>query len=158
LKESLISCLDFRAIAAQFWSVRPIKTMRTIILRVSLVFILIVVCLSAYFIGYGRGHSAAVHDQLVFDLRDNLHLYKLAKSGDTNRLESNLRFLVFSCSDYYDRYFSSEKITNQYFIKDLVDARAIASLERTQVVSIDEVVRQANEAIQTNRIKNETNI
>jgi|GEM_PF-6498293 hypothetical protein len=127
-------------------------------LRVLLTFVLAIVCLSAgYFIGYGRGHSAAVHDQLVFDLRDNLRLYKLAEAGDTNRLQSNLRFLVFSCSDYYDRYFSGENITNKYFIKDLIDARVIASQERTQVVSLSSVVQQVNEEIQTNATNSKSN-
>jgi hypothetical protein len=128
--------------------------MRKIILRVLLVFVLAAVCLTIYLIGYGRGHSAAVHDQLVFDLRSNLLLCRLGEEGDTNRLQSMIRFLVFCDSDYYDRYFSGETVTNKHFIKDLLDARAIASEERTQVVSLDSVLRQVNEEIQTNRRPN----
>ena len=132
--------------------------MRKTILRILLVVFLAVVCLTVYLLGYGRGHSAAVHDQLVFDLRYNLHLYRLAEAGDTNRLQSSLRFLVFSDSDYYDRYFGGETVTNQYFLRDLADARVIASIERPQLVSVDSVLQQAqqqiNEELRTNRRPN----
>ena len=127
--------------------------MRTIILRVLLVSGLVVVCLGAYIIGYGRGHRAAVYDRLVYDVRTDLHFYRLSEAGDTNQLQSTFRFCVFRDSDYYDRYFSGETVTNQYFLKDLADARVIASQERTQVVSVDSALKQMNKEIRTNATK-----
>ena len=125
--------------------------MRKVILRILLVFVLAGVCLTIYFIGYGRGHRAAVYDRLVYDVRADLHFYRLSEAGDTNQLQSTFRFCVFRDTDYYDRYFSGETVTNQYFLKDLADARVIASQERTQVVSVDSALRQMNEGLRTNR-------
>jgi hypothetical protein len=125
--------------------------MRKNILRIIFVFALAAICLVIYFIGYGRGHKAAVYDRLVYDVRSDLHLYKLLEAGDTNQLQSTFRFFVFRDADYYDRYFSGKTVTNQYFIKDLTDARIIASQERTQVVSLDVITQQFNERLQTNR-------
>jgi|ERR1022692_450923 hypothetical protein len=110
--------------------------MRKIILRILLIFVVIAVCLTAYVIGYGRGHSAAVYDRLVYDVAADLHFYRLSQAGDTNQLQSIFRFCVFRDSDYYDRYFSRVMVTNQHFIQELSDARAIASQERTNIVSV----------------------
>ncbi|HTX22346.1 MAG TPA: hypothetical protein VMD27_10900 [Candidatus Aquilonibacter sp.] len=105
-------------------------------LRILLMFVLIAVALTAYIIGYGRGHRAAVYDRLVYDVGADLHFYRLSVAGDTNQLQSLFRFCVFRDSDYYDRYFSGVTVTDQYFIQELADARAIANQERTNVVSV----------------------
>jgi hypothetical protein len=125
--------------------------MRKIILRILLVLVLAVVCLTVYLIGYGRGHRAAVYDRLLYDVGADLHFYSLSVAGDTNQLQSLFRFCVFRDSDYYDRYFSGVTVTNQHFIQELSDARAIASQERTQVVSVDSALRQMEQQLQTNR-------
>jgi hypothetical protein len=127
--------------------------MRKITTRILLILVLAVVCLGAYITGYGRGHKAAVYDRLLYDMRADLHFYRLAEAGDTNQLESTFRFCIFRDADYYDRYFSGETVTNQYFLKDLADARVIASQERTQVVSVDSALQQMNEEIRTNATK-----
>ena len=110
--------------------------MRKTILSILLVSVLIAIALTAYIIGYGRGHRAAVYDRLVYDVGADLHFYSLSVAGDTNQLQSLFRFCVFRDSDYYDRYFSSVMVTNQHFIQELSDARAIASQERTNIVSV----------------------
>ncbi len=121
--------------------------MRKITLRILLVFILLAVCVSAYIIGYGRGHRAAVYDRLVYDVAADLHFYRLSVAGDTNQLQSVFRFCVFRDSDYYDRYFSGATVTNQHFIQELTDARVIASQERTNVVSVDSALRQMDKEL-----------
>ena len=128
--------------------------MRKITLRVLLVLVVLAVFVSAYFIGYGRGHRAAVYDRLVYDVAADLHFYRLSVAGDTNQLQSLFRFCVFRDSDYYDRYFSGVTVTNQHFIQELTDARAIASQERTNVVSVDLALRQMEQQLQTNRRPN----
>jgi hypothetical protein len=111
---------------------------------------------AAYFIGYGFGHRAAVRDETKFGIVMYLGLYKLAEAGDTNTLQHDLRFLVFTSSDYYDRYFSNEVDTNQSFLRLLTEARAVASIERTNVVAFnpDEFARQINEYLRTNHESN----
>ena len=89
---------------------------------------------AGYLVGYTRGHRAALHDQTVFDLRHNLMLYRLAIQGDTNRLDDRLRFSIYANSDYYDQNFGGLTVTNKYLARDLTEARAIASQERTNVV------------------------
>ena len=89
---------------------------------------------AGYLVGYTRGHRAASHDQTVFDLRHNLMLYRLAMQGDTNRLDDRLRFSIYAYSDYYDLNFGGLTVTNKYLARDLTEARAIASHERTNVV------------------------
>ena len=113
--------------------------MRKIIFRILLVFVLLAVCVSAYVIGYGRGHRAAVYDRLVYDVAADLHFYRLSVAGDTNQLQSLFRFCVFRDSDYYDRYFSGMTITNQHFVQELSDIRAIANQERTNIVSVTSI-------------------
>jgi hypothetical protein len=67
-------------------------------------------------------------------------------------LQYKLRFLVFASSDYYDRYFSNEVVPNETFAKRLAEARVIAGIERTRVVTFDPdaIMRQINEEIRTN--------
>jgi hypothetical protein len=131
--------------------------MRAKIFRIILVSVLILVCFGgAYVIGYAYGHRAAVRDETEFKIVYNLALYKFEKTGDTNRLDDWLRFSIYAASDYYDRYFSNEVVTNRSFLKHLDEARAIASIERTQVVTVDldSIVRQVNEEVRTNRMTN----
>src|SRR5580765_7796069 len=111
--------------------------MRTKILPFAIFILALVGLCAAYFIGYGRGHTAAVRDQTKFGLVNYLALYKFEQDGNTNRLNSWLRFLVFTHSDYYDRYFSNETVADTNFLKHLEEARAIASIVRTQVVTFD---------------------
>ncbi len=128
--------------------------MRTKFFRIVLWLILAVACLgAAYLAGYGHGHSSSVRDDTKFGLVSYLVLYKLQQQGDTNRLADSLRFMVYGYSDYYDRYFSNETITDKYFLQHLTDARLIASQERTQVVSIDSAMQQINDALRTNSSK-----
>jgi hypothetical protein len=47
---------------------------------------------AGYFDGYVRGHRAAMHNEVIFDLRHGLTLYRLEQRGDTNQLDSKLRF------------------------------------------------------------------
>src|SRR5262245_53531852 len=120
-------------------------------IRVCLVLMVALIGLcAAYLIGYGRGHKAAVRDQTEFGIVSYLNLYRLAEAGDTNRLQSKLRVLLFVSSHYYDRYFSNEVATSEWFLKRLAETRAIASIERTQVVSLDAILREVNEEIRTN--------
>lgn len=128
--------------------------MRTKLFRIVLWLILAVICLgAAYLAGYGRGHSSSVRDDTKFGLVNYLVLYKLQQQGDTNKLADRLRFMVYGYSDYYDRYFGSETITDKYFLQHLADARVIASQERTQLVSIDSVMQQINDQLRTNSSK-----
>ena len=98
-----------------------------------LVGVIIGLC-AAYFFGYGRGHSAAVRDDTKFGILSYVGLYRLAEAGDTNRLQGKLGFLVFATSDYYDRNFSNEVVPDKLFLNYLQQARAIASVQRTQLV------------------------
>ena len=117
--------------------------------RVLLFFILVIACLGfAYLTGYGRGHRAAVYDQTTFGVLNYLSLYKLSQQGDTNRLNAKLRFMIFGYSDYFDKHFSSDRDTNQFFSNSLLEARAIANQERPHVVNVDSALRQINEALQ----------
>jgi hypothetical protein len=107
---------------------------------------------AGYLFGYRRGHRVTFYNQTVFDLRHNLMLYRLVKAGDTNRLEGKIRFSIFAYSDYYDRNFGDEKVASKYLSNALVEARIIASQERTNVVLFtkETLVRKINEMIQTN--------
>ena len=109
---------------------------------------------AGYFGGYTRGHRAAMRGEVVFDLRHGLTLYRLEQRGDTNQLESKLRFSIYAYSDYYDQHFGSEPVPN-YLAKDLAEARTMASQERTNVVHFtkDSLIRQVNEEIKTNETK-----
>ena len=113
---------------ARLFTLGPLA-MRTIILGVS---VLALVCLG---VGYERGQTAAVRVQDVYDLHVYPSLYRLVESGDTNRLRSSLQALIISRCYYYDTHFSSETVTNQAFIRDLTEARAMASQNREQLMS-----------------------
>jgi len=115
---------------AQLFSLGPLA-MRTIILGVS---VLALVCLGVgYLVGYERGQSVAVRVQDVYDLHVYPSLYRLVESGDTNRLRSSLQALIVSRCYYYDTHFSSETVTDQAFIRDLTEARAMVSQNRAAV-------------------------
>jgi hypothetical protein len=105
-----------------------------------------------YLVGYGTGHKSVVRDETKFGIISYLNLYQLAEAGNTNELQYKLRFLVYSASDYYDRYFSNEVVTNQSFLKRLAEARIVASTERTQVVTFNanDIMRQLNAELRTN--------
>jgi hypothetical protein len=112
----------------------------------------LVLLAAGYFGGYVRGHRVAMHDEVIFDLRHGLTLYRLEQRGDTNQLESKLRFSIYAYSDYYDRHFGSEKVTYEGLAKDLAEARMMAGQERTNVVVFTKasLIRQVNDAIKTN--------
>jgi hypothetical protein len=120
-------------------------------IRIPLIFISVIICSGvAYLAGYRNGHSSAVRDETKFGIVSYLNLYKFEQQGDTNRLNNWLRFLVFSHSDYYDKYFSNEIVTDVDFIQRLNEARAIAYQERTQVVDLATLTNQMNEETGTN--------
>src|SRR6185437_14480510 len=125
---------------------KPIGSMRAKI-RILLAVLVFICFVVIYIVGYGFGHKAAVRDETRFGILLYPSLYKLAEAGNTNDLQSKLRFLTFSASDYYDRYFSNEVDTNQSFLTHLAEARALASIERTQIVTFtpDSLVHQFNE-------------
>jgi len=75
----------------------------------------------------------------------NLMLYELAERGDTNQLQSKLRFLTFSSVDTYDRVLATQPVTNAAFARRLNKARAIATQVQTQLVSLDMIMKRANE-------------
>lgn len=129
--------------------------MRTRLFRITLFGILALVCLGgAYLVGYVRGHGAAVREDTKFGLVNYLALYKFQQHGDTNRVADWLRSMVFFDSDYYGRYFSSETVTDKYFLAHLAEARIIASQMRTQVVSVDSIINRINDEVRTNRRPN----
>jgi hypothetical protein len=119
--------------------------MRTILLRILLVSILAAVCLGGgYFVGYKRGHVAAVHDWDVYDLHVYPSLYKSVKRDDTNQLEMSIRALIISRIDYYDTHFSGEAVTDDYFAKDLAVAHAMDKLNRAEWLKYREELYGSN--------------
>lgn len=123
--------------------------------RVWLILIVTMVGLGAYFlrgtylIGRERALTRASSENEIVTF---LNLYKLAEAGDTNKLQKDLRFLVYASSYYYDRNFSNDVVNNQSFLKSLAEARAIANSEQTQTVLFnqDAFIRQINEELHTN--------
>ena len=122
-------------------------------IRILIILVLLFICLGVvYLVGYGTGHKSAVRDETKFGIISYMDLYKLAKAGDTNQLQDKLRFYVFCASDYYDKYFSNEVVTNQSFLRRLEEARSIAEVERARVVplDLDALKRQINDGLRTN--------
>jgi hypothetical protein len=120
--------------------------------RIWFILIVVFIGLGAYLLGRERARIAVIRTYDENETALFLNLYKLAEAGDTNQLQNKLRFLVYASSDYYDRNFSNEVVANESFLKTLAEARAIASIERTQVVLVnpDALIRQINEESHTN--------
>ena len=128
--------------------------MRTKLFTIIVTFSVALVCLGvAYLAGYARGHRAADRDATKFGLVSSLGLYGLQERGETNRLAARIRFMIFAYSDYYDRNFSGEPGADEYFLKNLAAARAIAGQERTNLVSVDSALLQINNLLRTNANK-----
>ena len=87
-----------------------------------------------YYFGYRQGHNADKYDRLMFNLRDNLALHRLAVLGDTNRLETELRTLICAYSYYYDRDFSNAPVASPYVARDLEEARELVRQARSNAV------------------------
>jgi hypothetical protein len=120
--------------------------------RIWFILIAAFIGLGGYLLGRERARVAVIRTYDENETAIFLNLYKLAEARDTDQLQNKLRFLVYASSDYYDRNFSNEVVTNESFLKTLAEARAIASIERTQVVLVnpDAIIRQINKESHTN--------
>jgi|SRR5579862_804481 len=117
-----------------------------IIMSVVVVASVVLVCLAAYFVGYRRGHRAESYDHTKWDLHVYPELYREAESDDTNQLQKNLRDLIVLRIVWYDKQFSNETVTDDWFIADLKYSHALEAQSRAEWAEYNRTNRMSNTA------------
>ena len=88
--------------------------------------VLVVVAVSCYFAGYKRGVGRIPQSAQRFRIGFGLRLYDLLESGDTNSAMQDIRFVLWSDTELYERLYGVPPTTN-YFYKRFSDAKAITA-------------------------------